>query len=122
VPGRPAEPLDALPLKTDVLFVLLAVAQQPLHGYGILRDVEVRSSGEVMLQTGALYRTLRRMLEDDLIVECPRPADVRSDDERRRYYTVTGHGRAVLDAEVARLSRLLRAARLSSAGKRPRLT
>ena len=51
-----------------------------------------------------------------------RCADVRSDDERRRYYTVTGHGRAVLDAEVARMARLVRAARLSAAGKRARLT
>jgi DNA-binding PadR family transcriptional regulator len=121
VPRR-ADPLDALPLKTDVLFVLFALAHQPLHGYGILRDVEIRSNGDVMLQTGALYRTLRRMLEDQLIVECPRPADVRSDDERRRYYTVTGHGRAVLDAEVERMARLIRAARLTAAGKRPRLT
>jgi DNA-binding PadR family transcriptional regulator len=118
---RPLDPADLLPLKSDVLLILLAVAPAPLHGYGILRDVAERSGGELVLQTGALYRVLRRMLNDRLIEECPRPADADSSDERRRYYQLTPFGRQVMDAEVARMARLVRAARLTADGKRPRL-
>ena len=118
---RPPDPADLLPLKSDVLLILLAVAPAPLHGYGILRDVSERSGGEVVLQTGALYRVLRRMLNDRLIADCPRPADADSSDERRRYYQLTPFGRKVMDAEVERMARLVRAARLTADGKRPRL-
>lgn len=112
---------DFLPLKTDAFLILLALASQPLHGYGIMRDVAERSEQQVVLQTGALYRTLRRLLNGRLIEECPRPAGVDSDDERRRYYQPTTLGRTVLAAEVDRLARLVRAAKLSADGKRARL-
>ena len=115
------DPADHLPLKTDVLLILLALASRPLHGYGIIRDVETRSDGQVVLQTGALYRTLRRLLHDRLMEERARPAGATSDDERRRYYQPTPLGRAVLDAEVERMSRLVRAAKLTAGGKLPRL-
>jgi len=119
--GRHPDPADFVPLKRDALFILLALAAHPLHGYGIIRDVETRSEGEIVLQTGALYRMLRRLLEDALIEECARPPDAGSADERRRYYAPTALGRAVLAAEVDRMARLVRAARLTADGKRPRL-
>lgn len=119
---RHSDPADYLPLASDALFILLALAAEPRHGYGIIRDVETRSDGQVVLQTGALYRMLRRLLHDRFIEECARPADAESDDERRRYYSLTPFGRTVLDAEVARMSKLVRAARLTAVGKRPRLT
>jgi DNA-binding PadR family transcriptional regulator len=118
---RQPDPADFLPLKSDVLLIMLALASRPLHGYGIIRDVEVRSDGEVLLQTGALYRTLRRLLSDRFIEECDRPADETVTDDRRRYYRLTRLGQQVLEAEVARMSRLVRAARLTADGKRPRL-
>ncbi len=112
-----------LPLPTDALYILLALAAGPRHGYGIIRDVEDRSAGEVVLQTGALYRMLRRLLRDDLIEPCPAPDDDDDGgDPRRRYYRPTRRGRLVLDAEVSRMSRIVRAARLTEAGKRPKLT
>jgi DNA-binding PadR family transcriptional regulator len=110
-----------LPVKSNVLLVLLALASRPLHGYGIILDVAERSNGEVQLQTGALYRTLRQLLSDKLIQECPRPATAVGDDERRRYYRLTGLGEAVITAEVERMARLVRAARGTEAGRRPRL-
>lgn len=115
------DPADFLPLKSDVLLVLLALATRPLHGYGVIRDVEERTGGDVLLQTGALYRTLRRLLSDALIEECSRPPGDESADERRRYYRLTRLGQKVLDAEVARMSRLVRAALHTADGKRPRL-
>ncbi len=110
-----------LPLKSDVLFVLLSLASQPRHGYGIIRDVDERSAGQVVLQTGALYRMLRGLLRDGLIVECAQPGDAPNDDERRRYYTLARLGEHVMDAEVERMARLVRAARMIADGKRPRL-
>ena len=121
MPSRRPDPADFLPLSSDALFILLALAAQPQHGYGIMRDVDSRSDGQVVLQTGALYRMLRRLLHDHFIEESPRPAGAESEDERRRYYTLTTFGREVLDAEVARMSKLVRAARLTAGGKRPRL-
>lgn len=112
---------EFLPLKSDVLLVLMSLASQPLHGYGIIRDVDERSGGQVVLQTGALYRMLRILLRDGLIAECDEPADAPNDDERRRYYTLTRLGENVMDAEVERMARLVRAARMIADGKRPRL-
>jgi DNA-binding PadR family transcriptional regulator len=114
-------PASFLPLKHDVLLILLALGDASAHGYGIIRDVELRSDGEVLLQTGALYRTLKRLLNDGLITECAPPPDADSDDARRRYYRVTRLGAAVRTAEIERMSRLVRAAKLSALGKRPRL-
>lgn len=119
--AKAPDPADLLPLKSDVLLVMLALATRPLHGYGIIRDVEERTGGGVLLQTGALYRTLRRLLNDALIEECARPTGEHGSDGRRRYYRPTSLGRAVMNAEVERMSRLVRAARLTAGGKRPRL-
>ncbi len=113
------DPRRFLPLKTDVLLVLMVLERAPRHGYGIMRDVEARSGGETVLQTGALYRLLKRLLADGLIEEvAPDGADP---DERRRYYRTTRLGAAVLAAELERMARLLREARTRPAGGKPRL-
>jgi DNA-binding PadR family transcriptional regulator len=114
-------PESFLPLKTDTLLILLALAPASRHGYGIIRDVEERTDGETRLQTGALYRTLRRLLSDGLIQEGERPPKDRNADERRQYYGLTRLGRAVMEAETARMARLVRAVRLTHAGRKPRL-
>ena len=114
------DPAGFLPLKTDAAFVMMALDARPLHGYAIIGDVAERSSGEVQLQTGALYRTLRRLLADGLIIECDRPAGDASVDERRRYYRTTPLGRSVLAADLARMTKLVKAAHASRTRK-PRL-
>jgi DNA-binding PadR family transcriptional regulator len=114
-------PDSFLPLKNDALLIMLAVANEPQHGYGIIRDVEARSDGEIVLQTGALYRWIKRLLAEELIVETSEPTGAESTDERRRYYSLTALGHAVMTAEVERMARLVRAARLTVAGKKPRL-
>ena len=117
--ARP-DPADFLPLKTDAAFVMMAIDARPLHGYAIIGDVADRSSGEVQLQTGALYRTLRRLLAEGLILECDRPAGDVNADERRRYYRATPLGRDVLEADLARMAKLVRAGQ-SSRSRKPRL-
>lgn len=103
------DPAGFLPLKTDVALTLMALEAQSLHGYAIIKDVRHRSEGTVDLQTGALYRMLKRLLDDGLIAEVERPKDEPSEDERRRYYRTTPLGRRVLEADLARMSRLVQA-------------
>ena len=118
----PAPPPESfLPLKHDVVMILLALSAQPRHGYGIMQDVEQRSGGDTVLQAGALYRTLKRLLTDDLIVEDEAPRSADRDDERRRYYDLTRLGASVLAAELERMARLVRSARGTSGARKPRL-
>lgn len=97
-----------LPLKPDALLVLMALQRESRHGYGIIRDVEARSGGETVLQTGALYRLLKRLLADGLIEEVDDPAAC---DDRRRFYLISPMGSAVLAAELERMENLIREAR-----------
>ena len=106
---------EALPsIRGDGLAVLLTLSGGPLHGYAIMLQAEERSGGEVRLQTGALYRTLKRLLDDALIEECERPRSAAGDDERRRYYQLTQLGRRALAAEGERLEKLAREIRLAT--------
>jgi DNA-binding PadR family transcriptional regulator len=107
-PSRPDADVQALlPIPVATLHILLAVAEEERHGYGIQKDVEQRTGGELRLAAGTLYRSIQRMLESGLLEEtATRPAP-ENDDERRRYYRITAFGRRVARAEVRRLSRLV---------------
>ncbi|AHG87794.1 transcriptional regulator PadR family protein [Gemmatirosa kalamazoonensis] len=106
-----------LPLKADVLMILLALRDGERHGYAIMQDASLRSEGAVRLQPGALYRTLKRLVDDGLVVESARRPAPERDDERRRYYRLTPLGGRVVAAEMDRLARLVAGA----SGARPRL-
>ena len=103
-------PESFLPLTPVAFEILLALADTDRHGYSILQEVESRSGGAVSLHAGTLYRALARLLESELIEELDSP-DPEHDDERRRYYRLTGRGIAVAKAEVGRLEGQLAAAR-----------
>jgi DNA-binding PadR family transcriptional regulator len=107
-PMMKRDPLPFLPLTPAAFHVLLTLADGPKHGYLILKDVEERTEGEVVLSTGTLYGLIKRFLDDELILEM-RPAA--GDDERRRTYKLTAFGREVAEAEATRLERLVAAAR-----------
>ena len=102
---------DFLPLKPDAFYVLLVLLHGERHGYAIMRDAAERSDGRVELQAGALYRLLRRMLEDGLVTESNRRPAADADDERRRYYRVTALGRQTIAAEAERMATLAAQAR-----------
>ncbi len=108
------DPQGLLPLKPAVFEILLALAEEGnAHGYAILQRVEQRSRGLVKLETGPLYRHLKRLLDAGLVEESDdRPAP-EEDDPRRRYYRLTPLGRSVAAAEARRLSSLVRTARLA---------
>jgi DNA-binding PadR family transcriptional regulator len=100
-----------IPLQPATFHILMAVAQEDRHGYGIIQDVTRRTNGELRLSAGTLYRSIQRMLEQGLISETDdRPAP-EFDDERRRYYRITAFGTAVARAEIRRMAQLVRMAR-----------
>jgi DNA-binding PadR family transcriptional regulator len=101
-----------LPLTPLAFEILVALADQSRHGYGIMQEVEARSAGSGPLHAGTLYRALARLLEQQLIEELEAaPEGELRDDERRRYYALTERGVAVARAEIARLEHQLAAAR-----------
>jgi DNA-binding PadR family transcriptional regulator len=100
-----------LPLTPVAFEILLALAEGGQHGYSIMREVERRSAGAVVLHPGTLYRALARLLESGLIEELEEPPDPQHGDERRRCYRLTALGIAVAKAEAARLAGQLAAAR-----------
>jgi DNA-binding PadR family transcriptional regulator len=105
---------DALiPLPPAVFHILLAVSDEDRHGYAIIQEVATRTDGQVRLSAGTLYRSIQRMLDDDLIVEIHERPAPDMDDERRRYYRITPFGRAVARAEARRLNDLVKLARAS---------
>jgi len=107
------QPTDHLPLSPRDFLILLVLADGPLHGYGILAAVEERIGDEVPLDPANLYRSLKRLRRDGLVDEAKPPTDEEAPLEQRRYFALTGLGRAVAAAEAARLDRLTQVARLS---------
>ena len=92
-------------LSPPVLYVLLALADEELHGYGIMQEVARSTEGRVRLLPGSLYSTIKRMLGDGLIEGCPGPEE--SEGPERRYYRITDAGRAAAAAELERMSALI---------------
>jgi DNA-binding PadR family transcriptional regulator len=103
-------PSDLLPLPVAQLHILLALADGEKHGYAIMSEVEVVTKGSVTMGPGTLYGTVKRMLNAGLVEETDERPDPELDDERRRYYRLTGLGERVLDADVARMEQLTREA------------
>lgn len=96
-----------LPLNPRVFAILAALLEGPAHGYRIKQAVEERSGGAVTLDPGSLYRTVAKLLDDGVVEEVAAPHDEADPDPRRRYYGVTPFGRALVNAEAARLHHLL---------------
>ena len=105
----PKRKLDPLP--SAAFQILVSLADQDLHGYGIMRQVEEQTNGRMRLGPGTLYSSIQALLEDGLIEEVDRGKDVEAGDERRRYYRLRAAGRKLARAEAERLADLLRAAR-----------
>jgi DNA-binding PadR family transcriptional regulator len=113
MPDRPRSVEHLSPLKPKTLHILLALADGPCHGYGIMQEVAARTDGHVRVWPAAMYGTLRELEELDLIAESDkRPSD---DDERRRYFALTPLGKRVLSAEIRRLEAIVGHARASRA-------
>ena len=107
-----------LPLSPATLHILLSLAGDDLHGYGIMQEVLRQSQGLYKLGPGTLYDNLQKLIEQRFIQELGHRAD--DDDPRRRYYRLTSRGRGVLAAELARLESVIREGKLRLQPVRPR--
>src|SRR4051794_27474101 len=113
---RTQSPTDLLPLTPSVFHILLALADEERHGYGIMQDVAQQTGNALQLGPGTLYGCLKRMLAAGLVEESDERPDPSLDDERRRYYRMTAFGRRVVRAEAQRLAGAVSAARAKLAG------
>ncbi len=103
---RSNDPKAHLPLRPHLFQILLSLLDSELHGYSIIKDIEERTRGEVVLGTSTLYGAIKRMVAAGILVESGKPTQEESDDERRRYYRITGLGREVAREEALRIHRL----------------
>ena len=111
----------ALPPLTPAAFhILLVLADGENHGYAIMREVAQNTQGKMHLGPGSLYGTIKRMLADGWIEELDERPDPELDDERRRYYRLTGVGRKLVQAEAERLEQLVSLARAKRLLRTPR--
>src|ERR671910_1139788 len=111
---------DYLPLTPAVLDIVLALGDDELHGYGIMREVRRRTDGRRRLAPGTLYRSLRQMEQRGWVAPSEERPEPSLDDERRRYYRLTEFGRRVALAEGEGLGGLVGAARLKGFIPSPR--
>ena len=110
MPPEPS-PQALLPLTPPVFHILLALADEERHGYGIMQDVARQTNDALQLGPGTLYGCLKRMLAAGLIEESEERPDPALDDERRRYYRMKPLGERTVRAEAQRIAGALAAAK-----------
>ncbi len=99
------------PLPSAAFQILLALAGEDLHGYGIMRQVADQTDGRMRLGPGTLYSSIQTLLDAKFIEEVDSREDAKLGRERRRYYRLTSAGRKLARSEAERLADLLRLAR-----------
>ena len=104
-------PDDYIPLRPVEFEILLVLTAGDSHGYGIIKEAEERSEGRTRIETGTLYRALRRLTDAGLVEPSNRRVVSDLDDERRRYFAITPFGRGVAAIEARRLAAQVDAAR-----------
>jgi len=104
---------NTAPLSPATLYILLALAAQDLHGYGIIQQVARLSDEVYRIGPGTLYDNLKKLLNQGLV------EDYEEDDagEVRRMYSLTDEGRKLLAADVSRMKRVVRVASRMLAGE-----
>lgn len=94
-----------LPLSATDFHLLLALSHQELYGYSLLQSMDDDSAGAVKPDIGSLYRTLHRLLRDELVSEAGERVPERAPGKPRRYYRITSLGRCALTTELERMRR-----------------
>lgn len=110
--GHVRESESQRPLSAQTFQILLALVDAERHGYAIMQDVSERTNGELRMSAGTLYGSLKRLLDDGLVVESGVVTHGGSPDERRRYYCLTESGLRAARVEAQRLESLVRCARV----------
>ena len=92
----------ANPALTEAVYYILLSLIEPMHGYGIMQNVEKLSNGRVKLAAGTLYGAINTLIEKGWIKALPECKD-----SRKKEYIITGDGKSVLGDEIVRLQELL---------------
>ena len=111
MPAAKNDPEEMLPLTPAAFHVLLALADSERHGYAIMQEIAEHTDGRMKMGPGTLYGTIKRLLEAGLIEESDERPDPQLDDERRRYYRLSGVGQRVVRAEAQRYADMAAVAR-----------
>jgi DNA-binding PadR family transcriptional regulator len=104
------DPAHFVPLKSQDYFILFVLVDADCHGYRMIQEIARLSGGQIRMEAGNLYRSIRRLTRDGLVAESDRRPAPESDDERRRYYRITDLGRRVFAEETARMRAAVAAA------------
>jgi len=107
----PRDPQDHIPLRPVEFEILLALTGGESHGYGIIKEASKRLPGNGRIETGTLYRALRRLASLGLVEPAERRASSDADDQRRRYFRITVFGKEVAGSEARRLADQVEVAR-----------
>ena len=94
-----------LPGTLDLL-ILRAVSLGPLHGYGVLLRIEQISGGALLIEQGALYPGLFRLLRQGLLKA---NWGISENNRKAKFYELTAAGRKRLNEETASWNRLANA-------------
>lgn len=113
----PPDPSDFVPLAPAALHIVLALNAGERHGYALMGDVDRLSDGVIELGPGTLYGTIKKLVGQGLIEQTESRTDPSLDDQRRKYYRLTGLGEAVCAAEIQRLANLVERTRHAAPGR-----
>lgn len=92
-----------LPLSESTYYIMLMLVE-PLHGYGVMQEVETMTGGAVVIGPGTLYGAFSTLEKENLIVMVREEA-------RRKFYALTTKGRAVLRSQIERLEMMTNSGR-----------
>ena len=106
------------PLSTAAQYILLALASEDMHGYGIIQEIARQSQGSYRVGPGTLYDNLKKLLDQKLVVDAPRTSLAKGED--RRIYRLTAAGKSVLSSEIDRLQSIVLEAQLRLRERKPR--
>jgi DNA-binding PadR family transcriptional regulator len=95
-----------IPINPRDYMILLALAGEERHGYGIVKEVERVSHGRVRIDPANLYRAIKRMVTTGLVERSDERKARDASHERRRYYRITQLGAEVVRLEAGRLAEL----------------
>lgn len=98
------DPQTHLPLRPIEFEILLVLMGGESHGYAIIKEAQDRWPESRPIETGTLYRALRRLSDSDLVTPVDRRPASAAEDQRRRYFAITSFGEAVAAAEARRLA------------------
>ncbi|GAA0182320.1 helix-turn-helix transcriptional regulator [Clostridium sediminicola] len=85
---------------TEPMYYILLSLLKPIHGYGIMKNVDKMTGGRVKVGAGTLYSLLSRFEKEDIVVKT-------STEDSKKNYILTDKGREILKQEHLRLKQLV---------------